>query len=197
MDELVAFLLAGVALAGSPGPANLSLAAMGAAFGVRRSLAYQAGAIFGMLVIMAVTASGLAALVLAVPGLRHAVVAAALAYMLWLAWKIAAAPPRLSAAPPARPPSFAGGCLLQLSNPKAYAAMAALFSGFVLQANSPILDAAWKILLLLTIIAAVTTAWLHLGALLARIATRPSIQRAINVTFAILLLASVLVALLL
>lgn len=37
MQGVVEFALAGFALAGSPGPAMLSLAATGAAFGARRS----------------------------------------------------------------------------------------------------------------------------------------------------------------
>ena len=38
---MLGFLLAGFALAGSPGPATLSLAATGAAFGARRGLGYM------------------------------------------------------------------------------------------------------------------------------------------------------------
>ncbi len=198
MDDLGPFLLAGLALTGSPGPANLSLAAMGAAFGARRSLAYQGGAVFGMLVIMTATASGLAALLLALPAVREVAVALAAAYILWLAWKIASAPPRAAAAvSAARPPSFLGGCLLQLANPKAYAAMAALFSGFVLQADAPVADALWKIGLLLAVIALVTTAWLHLGTLLGRLARRPALDRAIKLAFAVSLVAATALAVLL
>ena len=68
MDGLAGFLLAGVALAGSPGPATLSLAATGAAFGARRGIAYLAGIVIGMVAVMAVMASGLVGILLAVPG---------------------------------------------------------------------------------------------------------------------------------
>src|SRR6058998_2600325 len=53
MDGLLGFILAGFALAGSPGPATLSLAAAGAAFGARRSLGYMAGQIAGLVAVMA------------------------------------------------------------------------------------------------------------------------------------------------
>ena len=195
MPDLVPFLLAGLALTTSPGPANFSLAAMGAAFGARRSLAYQAGSILGMVVIMAVTASGLAALLLALPGVREGAVAAGLLYILWLAWRIATAPPRstASAAAPQRPPTAAGGLVMQLANPKAYAAVAALFSGFVLQPPDPLADALWKSVILLGPILFATTLWVHLGALLARLVTRPQTQRWINWTFALLLVVSTVV----
>ena len=56
MQDLPAFLLAGLALVGSPGPATLSIAATGAAFGQRRGLAYMAGILAGLAVVMAITA---------------------------------------------------------------------------------------------------------------------------------------------
>ncbi len=197
MHDLAAFLLAGLALTGSPGPANLSLAAMGASFGARRSRAYQAGAVLGMLLIMLVTASGLAALLLTLPGVRLAAGLLGCGYILWLAWRIATAPPRSAAPAASRPPSLPGGLLLQLANPKAYAAMAALFSGFTLRPEAPLQDAGWKICLLLAEIALVTTLWLQLGAQLARLAARPGIDRAIKLCFALSLVAATALALLL
>ena len=53
---------------------------------------------------------------------------------------------------------------LNLVNPKAYAILAALFSGFVLLEGPLYLDAAFKILLLLMIVGASKTAWLFIGA---------------------------------
>ena len=65
MEALAGFLLAGLALTGSPGPNTLSLAATGAAFGVRRGIAYMIGLVLGMIGVMAIVASGVAALLLA------------------------------------------------------------------------------------------------------------------------------------
>ncbi|MGH6962498.1 MAG: LysE family transporter, partial [Dongiaceae bacterium] len=93
-------------------------------------------------------------------------------------------------------PSFAGGLFLSLVNPKGYAAMAALFSGFVLVRERLELDAALKAIVLLAIMVAVNIAWLLVGAALTRLFREPRTNRAINVAFAILLLASVAVALL-
>ena len=77
MDALPGFLLAGLALAGSPGPATLSLAAAGAAFGTRRVAGYLAGIVVGMVAVMAITASGVVGLLLAVPGVAPVVTVAA------------------------------------------------------------------------------------------------------------------------
>jgi threonine/homoserine/homoserine lactone efflux protein len=74
--------------------------------------------------------------------------------------------------------------------------MAALFSGFVLVRQHVGLDVAAKIMVLAAIIAAVNIAWLLAGATLTRYFREPGTNRLINVTFAILLVASVIVALL-
>jgi threonine/homoserine/homoserine lactone efflux protein len=196
MDGLLGFILAGLALTGSPGPATLSLAATGAAFGARRGLGYMIGIVAGVAVVMALVASGLTGLMLALPGAAPVLAALAAGYLVWLAWRIATAPP-LGDQATARPPSIVAGFLLALANPKAYAAMVALFSGFVLIREQPELDAALKALLLVAIMSAVNLAWLVAGSALTRCFREPTINRAINVAFAALLVASVGLALLL
>ena len=196
MEALLGFILAGLALAGSPGPATLSLAATGAAFGARRGLGYMTGINLGMLGVMAITASGIVGLLLALPGAMPVVIGLSSAYFLYLAWRIATAPPLAEAAAERRQPTFLAGIALSLVNPKGYAAMAALFSGFVLIERRLDLDLAAKIAVLAVIIAAVNIAWLLMGAALTRHFKEPRSNRIINVTFAVLLIASVAVALL-
>jgi threonine/homoserine/homoserine lactone efflux protein len=194
MDGLPGFLLAAVALAGSPGPATLSLAASGAAFGVRRVAGYLVGIGVGMVAVMAITASGVVGLMLAVPGVAPVVTVVAAAYFLWLAWRIAMAPPLAEDGAQRQPPGFGAGFTLSLINPKGYAAMAALFSGFVLLRERLALDAGVKIALLTAVITTVNVLWLVSGAALTRFFRDPRSNRIINVVFAVLLLASVVLA---
>ena len=194
MEGLPGFLLAAIALAGSPGPATLSLAAAGAAFGARRVAGYFSGILLGMVGVMTIVAGGVVGFLLAVPGATPVVTALAAVYFAWLAWRIATAPPLTGEPGDRRPPSFMGGLGLSLINPKGYAAMAALFSGFVLLHQSVALDVAAKIALLTLLIATVNVAWLLLGALLTRFFHDPRTNRIVNVAFAILLLASVVLA---
>jgi threonine/homoserine/homoserine lactone efflux protein len=195
VDGVLGFALAGFALAGSPGPATLSLAATGAAFGARRGLGYMTGIIIGMVVVMAIVASGVVGILLVVPGATPVVTILAAAYFAYLAIRIATAPPLSEASDQCRQPSFAAGLFLSLVNPKGYAATAALFSGFVLIRESLALDATAKIMVLVAIITAVNLAWLFTGAALTRFFRDPRTNRAINVTFAVLLVASVAAAL--
>ena len=194
MEALPGFLLAGVALAGSPGPATLSLAAAGAAFGARRVAGYLAGIVVGMVAVMAITACGVVGLLLAVPGVAPVVTVAAALYFVWLAWRIATAPPLTAEGGDRQSPSFLGGLGLSLVNPKGYAAMAALFSGFVLLRERLALDAGVKIALLTAVILAVNILWLLAGAMMTRFFRDPRTNRIINVAFAVLLLASVAIA---
>jgi threonine/homoserine/homoserine lactone efflux protein len=196
MDGLLGFLLAGLALVGSPGPATLSLAATGAAFGARRGLGYMAGIVIGMIAVMAVAATGAMGVVLALPGATPVVIAASAAYFAYLAVRIATAPPLAGGAGQGRRPSFGGGLFLSLVNPKGYAAMAALFSGFVLVRERIVLDAAAKAVLLLAIMSAVNMAWLLAGTALTRLFRAPRANRVVNLAFAVLLIASVATALL-
>ena len=196
MEDLPGFVLAGLALAGSPGPATLSLASTGAAFGARRGLGYMTGIIAGMIIVMSIAASGVTGVLLAVPWATPVVAGMAAGYIGYLAYRIASAPPLERDAGQGRHPSFLGGVFLSLVNPKGYAAMAVLFSGFVLIGNRVELDAAVKGLILVTIMVTVDTAWLFLGEALTRFFRQPCINRAINVSFAVLLVASVAVSLL-
>jgi threonine/homoserine/homoserine lactone efflux protein len=191
MDGLLGFVLAGLALAGSPGPNTLSLAAAGAAFGARPCLGYMAGLVIGMVGVMGIAAAGVIGLLLSIPGAKPVVIVAAAAYFAYLAFRIATAPVLAEGAGAGRRPSFAGGLFLSLVNPKGYAAMAALFSGFVLVRERLALDAALKGIVLLAIIIAVNIVWLLIGAALTRLFRDPRTNRAINIAFAVLLIASV------
>jgi threonine/homoserine/homoserine lactone efflux protein len=195
MDALAGFLIAAVALAGSPGPATLSLAAAGAAFGARRAVAYLIGLVAGMVAVMAIVASGVVGLLMALPGVAPVVTGLAALYFVWLAWRIATAPPLGAEGDGQAPPTFVAGLLLSLVNPKGYAAMAALYSGFALVPGHLALDVALKLVVLTAVIAAMNIAWLLAGAALTRFFRDPRSNRAINIVFAVALLASVGLAL--
>jgi threonine/homoserine/homoserine lactone efflux protein len=194
MDALSGFLLAALALAGSPGPATLSLTATGAAFGAGRGMAYLAGIVVGMVLVMAAVAAGLVGLLMAVPGVTPVVTVLAAAYFLYLAWRIATAPPLTESDGRRQAPTFIAGLALSLVNPKGYAAMAALYSGFVLVPDRMGADIAAKMMVLTLIIIAVNVAWLLAGAGLTRFFREPRSNRLINVAFALLLVASVALA---
>ena len=191
MEDLGTFVLAALALVASPGPNTLSLAAVGAAFGRARGLRYMIGLDLGMVGVIAIVGSGVSGLLFALPGAAPVVTVIAVLYFLYLAYRIATAPPVSATSEPGTEPKWYEGVMLSLINPKAYAAMAALFSSFVLVSDEPVLDGLTKTAVLLSVIVAVNICWLFAGAALTGVMRQERASRIINITFAVLLIGSV------
>src|SRR5690606_21445471 len=141
---LVPLVLAAAAVMGSPGPSTISVTAVGAAFGFRRSLRYAAGLVAGTTAVLLAIALGMATLLVAVPGVAPLLAAAAGLYILYLAYRIATAPPLDRQGGEVAVPSFIGGFLLALANPKAWLAITAVFTGTSVVSGAGWLDAAVK-----------------------------------------------------
>lgn len=195
-EHITLLLLAAFPLMGSPGPATLSLAATGSAFGVSRSLRYLAGIVSGTTGVLLMIAAGVGTVILAVPGLTPVIVVLATVYILYLAYRIATAPVLSDEAAERPAPSMAGGFLLAIANPKAFAAIGAVYAGIMVAPERPLLDAAVKVAVLVAVIVVVNTAWLMLGASFAAFLRHPRIGRAVNIAFAVLLVVSVAAAVL-
>lgn len=194
LSSLVPFFLAGVALVATPGPATLTIAATSAAFGPRQGVRVAIGLITSMTFVAALTAGGIAALVLSVPGVAPVGSLLAAAYLLYLAYRIATAPVLRDDMDLSRAPSYRHGFLLNFVNPKAYAAAAGLFGGFVLVEHDPLLDALVKGVLMIIMLVLTDIAWIVAGRLLAGAFRDPRVNRIVNLLFALALLISVALA---
>lgn len=197
MAEAVLLLwMAAFPLMGSPGPATLSLAAIGAAFGARRGIGYLMGIILGTLAVALLVASGVTGLILTVPALVWAVSILAAAYILYLAYRIATAPVMTEQDADVKAPALSSGFLLAIANPKAFAAIGAIYSGHTVTPEDLGRDALIKVLALVLVIVVVNSAWLVFGSAFAAVLRDPRRGRIANVIFAILLVGSVVVGLL-
>ena len=128
--SLILFVVAG---AGTPGPNNTIVMASGAAFGFRKTVAAVAGINIGFPVMIVLVGLGLGGLLTQFPFLLDIIRPLGVAYLLWLAWRIATGPTDLKARREGRPPGFVQMALFQFVNPKAWTlALAALstFTGF-------------------------------------------------------------------
>ena len=192
--QLGAFLFALIALVGSPGPVTLGLAAAGAAFGFRAASRFLVGSLCGAALTITLVGSGTASALLAYPGVAPVLIGSAVAYMTYLAYRIATAPPLGKQALKGRTPGLVAGFLLGITNPKAYAAFAALFSGFVVMPDDPAADAYLKGLVLMALLTLIDASWLFAGDALRHLLHDPVLSRRMNITFAFLLLASVALA---
>ncbi len=193
--EPILYLLASaLPLMASPGPANVSLAAAGSTFGLSRSLAFLAGSATGTVTVLCLVATGVTGMILALPVLAGFLSVLGIGYLVYLALRIATAPPLTTAGPSARPFSAVDGFVIALANPKAFAAFGAVFAGAGLQGGDPLVDAVVTIFVLAVAVVVVATTWLVVGAGLSGLFRRPATARAINILFAVTLLASVAVA---
>jgi threonine/homoserine/homoserine lactone efflux protein len=193
--SMVPLVVTSLAIMGSPGPATISLTAAGSAFGVRRSLGYLVGIVMGTIVVLIAVATGITAALLAVPALHAVLVGVSAAYILWLAYHVATAPPLAGRTPAADAPSLAGGTLLGIANPKAWVAIAAVFASARL-ADPTATDAAAKVAVLTAMIVLINGAWLLAGASLAPVLRDPRRARIVNVVLAAALVGATALAVL-
>ncbi|MFT7058294.1 MAG: threonine/homoserine/homoserine lactone efflux protein [Pseudorhodobacter sp.] len=120
--DLIAALIAfSFATSVTPGPNNLMLMASGVNFGFTRTLPHMLGVALGFSLMVLLVGLGLAGLFKTEPRAVLALKLVSVAYMLWLAWKIAhSAPPRDGQAG-GKPLSFLQAAAFQWVNPKAWA----------------------------------------------------------------------------
>jgi threonine/homoserine/homoserine lactone efflux protein len=176
-------LLTSLVLMGSPGPTTMSLVVAGSAFGPRRCVPYLVGIVAGTTAVLLAVATGVTAALLALPAIASALRLLSAAYILWLAFHIATAPPLPERSGSSNPPSLYGGALLGVANPKAWIAIAAVLASTRLAA-APMLDAAAKVVLMTVMVVAIHVAWLAGGALIAPVLRRRTGARVVNAALA-------------
>jgi threonine/homoserine/homoserine lactone efflux protein len=156
---------------------------------------YLAGIVLGTTAVLLAVAAGLVSMLLSAPRLAPVLLALSAGYIVYLAFRIATAPPLSRQEGKARPPSFPGGFLLAIANPKAYLAIAAVFAGTRLPLGSALAEAALKTIVLTVMIVLIHLAWLLTGASLSRVLRHPTVSRIVNLLFAAILIGTTLIAL--
>jgi threonine/homoserine/homoserine lactone efflux protein len=130
-QEFTALLVLATAMSFTPGPNTTLSTALAANHGLRHAMPFVCAVPVGWGVLLGICALGLGALVLAMPLLGWAIKLAGVAYLLWLASKIARSR-QLSQADAARlNVTFWQGAALQFVNIKAWMLALAIVSGWV------------------------------------------------------------------
>lgn len=195
-QSILSFWVTALPLVLSPGPANLSLASLGVAFGFRRSLPYLGGILLGTFAVVLSVAFGISALILSQPFIVQAFKIAAVGYIVYLAWRIAIAPICVRSETSANTPSMLAGLGAAMANPKAFAALGAVYTGHGMFGDDVVFDAALKIAILSAVVVFFGTAWLAFGAVFSNLLSHPNLGRLVNLSFALLLVISVIPAVL-
>ena len=133
--EITALLLFCTAMSFSPGPNTTLSTALAANGGLRQALRFCVAVPAGWTLLMIASGLGLGALVLGLPPLRWAVKIAGVAYMLWLAWKLARAGELAQVDERRLRVTFFQGVGLQFLNIKAWMLALTLTAGWVVNAG--------------------------------------------------------------
>jgi len=186
--------LAAFALVSSitPGPNNLMLMASGANFGLRRTVPHMLGVGIGFALMIFLVGVGLVGLFALWPPSMTVLKIGGIAYMLWLARKIASsAPPSPAVKSSSRPMTFAQAALFQWVNPKAWTM--ALTAVTVYAPRHDLQAVGLVALVFGAVNLPSVSSWAGLGTVLRRWLASPLRLRLFNWTMAALLVASLVV----
>ena len=187
-DLLIALLGFAFVTSVTPGPNNMMLLASGVNFGFARTVPHMLGISIGHSVMVFLVGLGLAGVFKAWPPALLILKLGSVAYMLWLAWKIAHAGGPGEGAVRARPFSFLQAAAFQWVNPKAWAMALGAVSAYV---TAP---SVWAYAGVAVVFAAVNlpsvSIWAGAGQAMRRWLETPARLKAFNWTMAGLLVLS-------
>ncbi|WP_213300684.1 LysE family translocator [Paraburkholderia sacchari] len=187
-----ALSMAAFALATSitPGPVNVVALGAGARYGLRASLRHVTGATVGFALLLLLIGLGLRELLAQWPFLARAIECAGVAFLLYVAYKLAIDDGRIDAPGAARGPSLMTGAAMQWLNPKAWLACVAGMGAFAASGGNAIV---WQFAAIYFVVCYASIAcWAWAGASLRQALREPARVRFVNRTMALLLAASAL-----
>jgi len=120
LDLLLPLGLFAISMTITPGPNNVMLTASGVNFGFRRTLPHMLGIAMGFPVMVLAIGLGLGGLFEAYPQIHATLKYVGIAYLLWLAWKVATAGRTEDSGTEAKPLNFLQAAGFQWVNPKAW-----------------------------------------------------------------------------
>nr|WP_241030948.1 LysE family translocator [Paraburkholderia sp. Ac-20347] len=184
--------MAAFALATSitPGPVNIVALGAGARYGLRASLRHVTGATVGFALLLLLIGLGLHELLAQWPFLTRAIEWAGVAFLLYVAWRLAIDDGRIDASREARGPSLMTGAAMQWLNPKAWLASVAGMGAYAAPGEKALV---WQFAAIYFVVCYASIAcWAWAGASLRQALREPSRVRFVNRLMAALLAASAL-----
>jgi threonine/homoserine/homoserine lactone efflux protein len=187
--QVIAFVTFSAVVAGTPGPGNALLTAVGARAGVRRGLPSLLGQVTGMGAMLFAITLGLGNVLLAHPLALQILKWGGAAMLCWMAWRIATAGHAEGAMN--APAGFLGMAAFQWVNPKGWLVGAAAIATFLdRHAGGALAQAALFAILFALVAFPSCLPWLAFGAGLQRFLRAPRARRALHGAMAALLAAS-------
>lgn len=172
----------------TPGPVNIVALSSGARYGFRASQRHVAGATLGFVLLLVLMGLGLHELLEIWPGLTQVVQWAGVAFLLFMAFKLASDNGQVNAKDSGRAPSMLYGALMQWLNPKAWLACVAGMGAFVANGEARLI---WQFAAVYLVICYVSVGcWVYAGTFLRGYLNNPAGMRWFNRSMALLLAGS-------
>ena len=191
---MLSFITVCILMFVTPGPAVLSLAGTGAAYGWTKGLNYVAGLWLGHTIVSLAVISRVATIILADPIIRGILFIACASYFGYLGLRIAFAGSKVAFIHMSAP-TLSTGVILQILNPKAYAAHTTFFSGFVLYPDNFLAEVLVKLVVMNLLWFSFHFTWLLAGVKLNELNLSAHRQKQINIGMASCLIFVVLISL--
>jgi threonine/homoserine/homoserine lactone efflux protein len=194
-NQAEAFFLFALVTAVTPGPSNTLILATGSTVGAHRGLPCVLGAAVGMSALLFCSTLGLGQLIIAQPTLLKVLNGCGVAFLLWMAWRIANAdgPADVSATKPA---GFFEAAAFQWVNPKGWlVAVSAAATYLQATPDSALFQALTFAALFFAAAFPSGLVWLSLGAALQTLLRNNRARRAFNIAMGIVMAASIVMLL--
>jgi threonine/homoserine/homoserine lactone efflux protein len=192
MTVNMALSMAAFALATSitPGPVNVVALGAGTRYGLRASLRHVTGATVGFVLLLLLIGLGLHELLAQWPWLTRAIRWAGVAFLLYVAWRLAVDRGEIDTGADARGPSLWVGAALQWLSPKAWLASVAGMGAYAASGEKALV---WQFAAIYFVVCYLSIAcWAWAGASLRHALRKPAHVRLVNRSMAVLLAASAL-----
>jgi threonine/homoserine/homoserine lactone efflux protein len=175
----------------TPGPNNILVASSGVNFGFRATIPHIIGITVGFPLMLLIVGLGLARIFIEFPLLHAALKYVCIAYMLYLAWRIAAASAMDEARRTSKPLTFLQGAAVQWVNGKGWVVALSVVTTYTVVDHTLPLQIAVLAAICLVITMASVCCWTLFGAMLRNFLQTDSRRRWFNYSMAALLVASV------
>ncbi|MEN2508610.1 LysE family translocator [Stutzerimonas stutzeri] len=169
----------------SPGPVNIVALSSGAQFGLRAAMRHVSGATIGFTLLLLLIGLGLSEVLGRWPWLTESIRLAGVAFLLYMAYRLARDDGHLSTDKPALQPTMLYGAMMQWLNPKAWLASVAGMGLFAAAGDTP---SVWRFAAIYFVICYASLAcWAYAGTFLRHYLNNAARLRLFNRVMAALL----------
>lgn len=178
----------------SPGPNNVMITASGVNFGFRRTIPHMLGIAVGFAVMNLAVGLGLGRVFETYPQIHQVLKYVSIAYLVYLAWKIAHSGPVKEGRARAKPFTFLQAAAFQWVNPKAWAIAVGAVATFTTVGGDLLAEVMVMSLIFLVMTIPSASTWTFFGTVIGRFLHTPGRLKAFNWFMAGLLLLSLIPA---